>query len=207
MRPHTGRLKIPTVYSPPCVPVPPRGVQRWRHLQRCDRQHHQLVYYQPPAGWSGRRRSRARRAPTPRALATAQAYVAMFNHLYEMYGRHVNLIPFTASGADTDPVAAHADAVTVAQQNSTPSPPSAAPVRPPPTRTSWPASTYCAWAAATRPPTARSRRTSRSSGPTSPPPTPRSTRLSGTSLAKLNGKDAVWAGDPPSIRRSVSSSW
>ena len=28
----------------------------------------------------------------------------------------MNLIPFTASGADTDPVAAHADAVTVAQQ-------------------------------------------------------------------------------------------
>ena len=40
----------------------------------------------------------------------------MFNQVYELYGRHVNLIPFTASGADTDPVAAHADAVTVAQQ-------------------------------------------------------------------------------------------
>ena len=49
-------------------------------------------------------------------LATAQAYVAMFNQVYGLYGRHVNLIPFTASGADTDPVAAHADAVTVAQQ-------------------------------------------------------------------------------------------
>ena len=40
----------------------------------------------------------------------------MFNQVYGLYGRHVNLIPFTASGADTDPVAAHADAVTVAQQ-------------------------------------------------------------------------------------------
>ena len=41
----------------------------------------------------------------------------MFNKIYELYGRHVNLIPFTASGADTDPVAAHADAVTVAEQD------------------------------------------------------------------------------------------
>jgi len=50
------------------------------------------------------------------SLATAQAYVAMFNQIYRLYGRQVNLIPFTASGADSDPVAAHADAVTVAQQ-------------------------------------------------------------------------------------------
>ena len=40
----------------------------------------------------------------------------MFNQIFELYGRHVNLIPFTASGADADPVVAHADAVTVAQQ-------------------------------------------------------------------------------------------
>jgi hypothetical protein len=40
----------------------------------------------------------------------------MFNKIFELYGRHVNLIPFTASGPDGDPVSAHADAVTVAQQ-------------------------------------------------------------------------------------------
>ncbi len=65
--------------------------------------------------------------------------------------------------------------------NSTPSPPSTGRVRPPPTRTSWPACTCCAWCAATRPPTARSRRTRPSSGPTCPRPTPRSTRRSTTS--------------------------
>jgi hypothetical protein len=41
----------------------------------------------------------------------------MLNKTYELYGRHVNLIPFEASGADNDPVAAHADAVTVAEQD------------------------------------------------------------------------------------------
>jgi hypothetical protein len=40
----------------------------------------------------------------------------MFNKVFELYGRHVNLIPFTATGMPQDPVAAHADAVTVAQQ-------------------------------------------------------------------------------------------
>jgi hypothetical protein len=43
--------------------------------------------------------------------------VALFNHVYETYGRHINLIVFNATGAADDPVAAHADAVSVAQQD------------------------------------------------------------------------------------------
>jgi hypothetical protein len=74
-----------------------------------------VVYYQPQPGGLGSTISAAAGTPA-QGLATAEAYTAMFNHVFEMYGRHVNLIPFTASGADTDPVAAHADAVTVGQQ-------------------------------------------------------------------------------------------
>ena len=74
-----------------------------------------VVYYQAQPGGLASTVSGAA-GTNAQALATAQAYVAMFNRVYELYGRHVNLIPFTASGADTDPVAAHADAVTVAQQ-------------------------------------------------------------------------------------------
>ena len=134
-------------------------------------------------------------AGTPaQGLATVQAYVAMFDRIFEMYGRHVNLIPFEASGADTDPVAAHADAVTVAEQL-TRSPPSAGPARPTPTRTNWPACTSCAWPAATPPPTARS---------ANAPYQWANLPTADTSLietvdyvvAKLNGKDAIWAGDP-----------
>ncbi len=74
-----------------------------------------VVYYQmQPGGLASTISSAA--GTNAQGLATAQAYVDMFNKIYELYGRHVNLIPFTASGADTDPVAAHADAVTVAQQ-------------------------------------------------------------------------------------------
>jgi hypothetical protein len=113
---HTGRLKIPSVYSPPCVPVPAAGVSNGGATSGgVTGSTINVVYYQmQPGGLASTISSAA--GTNAQGLATAQAYVNMFNHLYEMYGRHINLIPFTASGADTDPVAAHADAVTVAQQ-------------------------------------------------------------------------------------------
>ena len=110
----TGRLKIPTVYAPPCVPVP-TGANGGATASGVTGTTINVVYYQAqPGGLASAISSAA--GTNAQALATAQAYVAMFNRVYELYGRHVNLIPFTASGADADPVAAHADAVTVAQQ-------------------------------------------------------------------------------------------
>jgi hypothetical protein len=110
----TGRLKMPTVYSPPCVPVS-TGANGGATSSGVTDNTINVVYYQPQPGGLAATISGAA-GTNAQALATAQAYVAMFNQVYELYGRHVNLIPFTASGADTDPVAAHADAVTVAQQ-------------------------------------------------------------------------------------------
>ena len=110
----TGRLKIPTVYSPPCVPIF-TGANGGTTSSGVSGGSINVVYYQAqPGGLAATVSSAA--GTNAQVLATAQAYVAMFNQIYEMYGRHVNLIPFTASGADNDPVAAHADAVTVAQQ-------------------------------------------------------------------------------------------
>lgn len=112
---HTGRLKMPTVYSPPCVPVT-SGSNGGATSSGVSATTINLVYYQPQPGGLASAISAAAGTPA-QALATVEAYVAMFNKIYEMYGRHVNLIPFTASGADDDPVSAHADAVTVAQQD------------------------------------------------------------------------------------------
>jgi hypothetical protein len=113
---HTGRLKIPSVYSPPCVPVPAAGSTNGNDTSSgVTGSAINVVYYQAQPGGLASTISAAA-GTNAQGLATAQAYVAMFNHVYELYGRHVNLIPFTASGADTDPVAAHADAITVAQQ-------------------------------------------------------------------------------------------
>jgi len=110
----TGRLKMPSVYSPPCVPVA-TGANGGATSNGVTEKTINVVYYQAQPGGLASTISGAA-GTNAQSLATAQAYVAMFNQVYRLYGRHVNLIPFTASGADTDPVAAHADAVTVAQQ-------------------------------------------------------------------------------------------
>jgi hypothetical protein len=112
---HTGRLKMPTVYSPPCVPVP-TGSNGGATAGGVTPTTINLVYYYPQPGGLASTISGAAGTPA-QALATVEAYVAMLNKIYVLYGRHVNLIPFEASGADTDPVAAHADAVTVAEQD------------------------------------------------------------------------------------------
>ena len=115
--PHTGRLKIPTTYSPPCVPVPAAGATNGGATSSgVTADAINLVVYQAEPGGLSSAISAAAGTPA-QALATIQSYVAMFNHVYEMYGRHVNLIVFNATGAATDPVAAHADAVSVAQQD------------------------------------------------------------------------------------------
>jgi hypothetical protein len=111
----TGRLKMPTVYAPPCVPVFKGSSNGGATFAGVSGNAINVVYFQTQPGGLASTISGAA-GTNAQALATAQAYVAIFNKVFEMYGRHVNLIPFTASGADTDPVAAHADAVTVAQQ-------------------------------------------------------------------------------------------
>jgi len=112
---HTGRLKMPSVYAPPCVPVP-TGSNGGATSSGVTGTSINLVYYRPQPGGLTSAVSSAAGTPA-QALATVQSYVAMLNQIFELYGRHVNLIPFEASGGDGDPVAAHADAVTVAEQD------------------------------------------------------------------------------------------
>lgn len=113
----TGRLKMPSVYAPPCVPVTAVGASNGGATSSgVSSSAINIVYYQAQPGGLASAVQSAAGTPA-QALATVQAYVAMFNKVFELYGRHVNLIPFQASGADADPVSAHADAVTVAQQD------------------------------------------------------------------------------------------
>ncbi|HEY6472099.1 MAG TPA: hypothetical protein VIY26_04345 [Acidimicrobiales bacterium] len=112
---HTGRLKMPSAYAPPCVPVT-TGANGGGTSNGVTGTTINLVYYQAqPGGLASAVSSAA--GTNAQAFATAQSYVDMFNRVYEAYGRHVNLIQFTATGSESDPVAAHADAVTVAQQD------------------------------------------------------------------------------------------
>ncbi len=47
-------------------------------------------------------------------IQTMEDWVSFYNHYYELYGRKVVLVPYTATGVADDPVAARADAVTIA---------------------------------------------------------------------------------------------
>ncbi len=110
----TGRLKVPSVYAPPCVPLF-AGDNGGATSSGVTGTTINLVYYQPPPGDLVSAIQGV--AGTPQTnFATAQAYVDMLDHVLELYGRHVNLIDFNASGTSTDTVAAQADAVKVADQ-------------------------------------------------------------------------------------------
>jgi hypothetical protein len=50
-----------------------------------------------------------------KSLATYEGFSQMFQQYYETYGREVEIVPYTASGALSDPVAATADAETIAR--------------------------------------------------------------------------------------------
>ena len=46
--------------------------------------------------------------------ATMQGWTKLFNHFAQLYGRKIDLVPYIATGLANDPVAAHADALTIA---------------------------------------------------------------------------------------------
>lgn len=110
----TGRLMMPTVYAPPCVPAfsGKNGGGTWNGVSATSIT---VAYYQAQPG--GLQTAIQGATNTPAAsLATARSYVDMLNHVLQLYGRTVNLVTYQATGASNDPIAAQADAVRVAQQ-------------------------------------------------------------------------------------------
>jgi hypothetical protein len=110
----TGRLSIPTVYAPPCVPAF-HGSNGGATAPGVSGKVITVVYYIPPPGDLASAIQGAA-GTTATNLATAENYVAMLNHIIPLYGRRVVLVPYNATGISTDAVAARADAIRVAQQ-------------------------------------------------------------------------------------------
>jgi Periplasmic binding protein len=110
----TGRLSVPTVFAPPCVPVF-NGTNGGATASGVTGSTITVVYYVAPPGDLAAQFAGAAGDPTTN-LATAEAYVAMLNHIVTLYGRHVQLVPYNATGSSTDAVAARADGIRVAQQ-------------------------------------------------------------------------------------------
>jgi hypothetical protein len=110
----TGRLKVPSVNAPPCVPVF-SGDNGGSTGNGVSGSTITVVYYQSPPGDLVAAIQGAAGTPATN-LATARAYVDMFNKIEELYGRHVRLVLYNATGNSDDAVAAQTDAVRVAEQ-------------------------------------------------------------------------------------------
>lgn len=109
----TGRLKVPTIYAPPCVPVS-TGSNGGATSSGVTGSTVTVAYYLPPPGGLTSALPGATDPPAV-TLAIAQAFVGMLNRIVPLWGRRVVLVPFDGTGGSTDAVAARADAVTVAQ--------------------------------------------------------------------------------------------
>jgi hypothetical protein len=113
----TGRIKIPTIYAPPCV-APFTGSNGGATYQGVTADKIKIVVYIPqedPA--SGALLSAAGIDDTlEQVKATFDGYADYFQSHYETYGRKVELVYLQASGADADDASARADAIKVATE-------------------------------------------------------------------------------------------
>jgi hypothetical protein len=113
----TGRIRMPTVYAPPCVP-PFRGDNGGATTQGVTRTTITIAVYEGApslleqsvlaTGGSGDTAEQTRK--------TLQDYVTMFEQHVETYGRRIKLVPVEASGGGDDDAAAKADAIRVATE-------------------------------------------------------------------------------------------
>jgi hypothetical protein len=112
----TGTLKYPSFFAGACY-APFKGNNGGSTTQGVSATTIKIVFYVPEANdpilnyIESAVKDTATNAQT---IETMQNWVAFYNHFYETYGRKVVLIPYTATGVADDPVAARADAVTIA---------------------------------------------------------------------------------------------
>ncbi len=114
----TGRIKVPTIYAPPCVPAF-SGDNGGATYKGVSGDKIKVVYFiaeESPATSAALTAAGAQNQPPERA-ATMKDYVDLFNKHYETYGRQVELIIREGSGATEDDNAARADALKIATED------------------------------------------------------------------------------------------
>jgi hypothetical protein len=110
----TGRIKVPSVYAPPCVPKAPAD-NGGAIGQGVTADTIKLVIY--AAGSNDITALFTGVTDPPEATRdTENKLVAMFNQLYETYGRTVEVVHFQGTGAMSDETAATSDALKIADE-------------------------------------------------------------------------------------------
>jgi Periplasmic binding protein len=113
----TGRVKIPTVYSPPCV-QPFTGKNGGATAQGVTGNEIKVVIWvgdpsKDPV-LAGQIIAAGASLDTNTIKATWQGYIDIYNKMLEMYGRHISVEFFDGTGSGADTAAAKSDAIAIA---------------------------------------------------------------------------------------------
>ena len=115
----TGRVKIPLVYSPPCV-QPFTGKNGGATSQGVTGNEIKIVVYtgdpQKDPLLAGQIRAAGASLDIEPIRQTWQGYVDIYNKMFEMYGRKLSVEFYLATGAGSDTTAAKADTIAIAEK-------------------------------------------------------------------------------------------
>lgn len=111
----TGRVKMPSVYAPPCVPVFD-GDNGGETSPGVTADSIKIVVYQPAPGGDITAALSGLLDPEEVQQQTRENYVEMLSDVFETYGRTVDLEVLVGSGGPDDDAAAVADAIKVAEE-------------------------------------------------------------------------------------------
>src|SRR5512132_4141488 len=115
----TGRVKIPSVYSPPCV-QPFTGKNGGATSQGVTGDEIKIVVYtgdpQKDPLLAGQIRAAGASLDVEPIRQTWQGYLDIYNQMFELYGRKISTELYLATGAGSDTAAAKADAIAIAEK-------------------------------------------------------------------------------------------
>jgi hypothetical protein len=117
--PATERVKIPSVYAPPCV-EPFTGKNGGSSSQGVTGEEIKIVFYtgdpQKDPLLAGQIRAAGASLDIQPIRDTFAGYVDIYNKLFELYGRKISVEYYLATGAGSDSAAAKADAIAIAEK-------------------------------------------------------------------------------------------
>lgn len=111
----TGRVEVPSVYAPPCVPAH-EGDNGGATSQGVTADEIEVVVYRAPPGSDISAALSGLLDDEEVQQRTREAYIEMFEDVYETYGRTVSVKVVVGSGPGDDEAAAVADAIRIAEE-------------------------------------------------------------------------------------------
>jgi ABC-type branched-subunit amino acid transport system substrate-binding protein len=117
--PATERVKIPTVYAPPCV-APFKGKNGGSTSQGVTGDEIKVVVFNTDPAKdplvAGQLRAAGAEVNLEAIQDTWQGYFDIYNQMFELYGRKISVEFFTGTGPSSDTAAAKADAIAIADK-------------------------------------------------------------------------------------------